>query len=416
MPSCDLPEPAAAFTELFHAHFHRVHVNLRRLGVPEDAVDDALQEVFIVVLRSRGVTLMSERAWILGVARRIAHRWRRGAARRRRLAEALSHEPNPPFDGTTAVLSQQAARLLETFLDRLDDDRRAVFVLAELEQLTAPEIAEALRLNLNTVYSRLRAARQAFDRSFARARLRDARSTGEAAATVLLSRARTAYAPGPGSQARALALLLPLLLTGGQAWAGSLAPRTAALVGKTTVWAGALGLIGVLAVGGFTGAPVAAAPRPRPPADDVAPVHAHAPAIVPDAAPGQRAPNLVKPPQVARTAPRRAPPPPVRAAKVADEGALRREADLLAAARAALRDGVPARAQALLDRHALEFPAGALVDERQLSQLLALCLMGQVQSARVLADRLARERPAMAARIAAACGELSETDAPPTGD
>ena len=47
------------------------------------------------------------------------------------------------------------------FLETLDDDRRAVFVLAELEQMTAPEIAEALNANPSTVYSRLASARKA---------------------------------------------------------------------------------------------------------------------------------------------------------------------------------------------------------------------------------------------------------------
>jgi len=90
---------STGFTELFKCHFQRVYTNLRRLGVPESAVDDALQEVFLVVLRRLGESpLHSERAWILGVARRIAHRWRRGAARQHRLAEALSHEPRESVD------------------------------------------------------------------------------------------------------------------------------------------------------------------------------------------------------------------------------------------------------------------------------------------------------------------------------
>jgi len=61
------------------------------------------------------------------------------------------------------VTRAEEVRLLHRILDRLDDDKRAVFVLAELEQMTAPEIAEALSVNLNTVYSRLRAARAAFE-------------------------------------------------------------------------------------------------------------------------------------------------------------------------------------------------------------------------------------------------------------
>ena len=64
-----------------------------------------------------------------------------------------------PFEGTAAA---QAARTLDRFLATLDEDRRAVFVLAELEGLSAPEIGEAVGVGINTVYSRLRVARQRF--------------------------------------------------------------------------------------------------------------------------------------------------------------------------------------------------------------------------------------------------------------
>ena len=59
-------------------------------------------------------------------------------------------------------------RVLQKLLDELDDDRRAVFVLAELEQMSAPDIADALGVNVNTVYARLRAARRDFEQGVAR--------------------------------------------------------------------------------------------------------------------------------------------------------------------------------------------------------------------------------------------------------
>jgi RNA polymerase sigma-70 factor (ECF subfamily) len=57
-------------------------------------------------------------------------------------------------------------------LAQLDIDKRTVFVLAELEQLSVPEIAEALGINLNTIYSRQRAARAQFDAALRRHRER----------------------------------------------------------------------------------------------------------------------------------------------------------------------------------------------------------------------------------------------------
>ena len=67
----------------------------------------------------------------------------------------------------------EALALLDRLLDRLDEPRRAVFVLAEIEQLPAPAIAEALDTNVNTVYSRLRSARQQIDQALARERARE---------------------------------------------------------------------------------------------------------------------------------------------------------------------------------------------------------------------------------------------------
>ncbi len=69
----------------------------------------------------------------------------------------------------------EAARLLRALLETLDEDKREVFVLAELEQMSVPEIAAALELNVNTTHSRLRAARRGFEQALARHRARDER-------------------------------------------------------------------------------------------------------------------------------------------------------------------------------------------------------------------------------------------------
>jgi RNA polymerase sigma-70 factor (ECF subfamily) len=66
-------------------------------------------------------------------------------------------------------------RVLHTLLEQLADERREVFVMADLEQLTMPEIAETLAINVNTAYARLRLARQEFEQALARHRARDGR-------------------------------------------------------------------------------------------------------------------------------------------------------------------------------------------------------------------------------------------------
>jgi RNA polymerase sigma-70 factor (ECF subfamily) len=140
---------------------------LRRLGVVDGAIDDALQDVYLVVLRR--ISGLHEgthpKAWLFAILLRVAGNYRRSQRRRGSTValteERLEADVAGPFD---QVAQHQARRILHSFLERLDDNRRATFVMAELEQMTAPEIGEALSANVNTVYSWLRTARQEFVR------------------------------------------------------------------------------------------------------------------------------------------------------------------------------------------------------------------------------------------------------------
>lgn len=159
-----------------HAYVARV---LRHLGLDAALVDDAVQEVFLVVHRRLASfdPSRSLRNWLFGISRRIASDYRRGTRKGSRPL-VLVADPNgsmPSHDNGTRM---ESARLVEQFLATLDDDKRTVFLLAEVEGMTAPEIAEVLRLNVNTVYARLRAARLAFERTIAAAEPRRAPWTG----------------------------------------------------------------------------------------------------------------------------------------------------------------------------------------------------------------------------------------------
>jgi RNA polymerase sigma-70 factor (ECF subfamily) len=148
----------------YKEHFAFVWRSLRRLGVPVQALDDAAQDVFIVALRRRAEFRgrSSYRTWLFGIAANIAREERRKGRRASSLEpidEALSSRQSSPLDHATDA---EAVRFVEAFLATLDDAKREVFILAELEQMPAPEIAEAVGAKLNTVYSRLRAAREAF--------------------------------------------------------------------------------------------------------------------------------------------------------------------------------------------------------------------------------------------------------------
>lgn len=166
MPA-DALAPAAErpFAELYRQHVAFVWRILRRLGVPDEAREDAVQEVFLVLHRRRGglAAEVSLRSWLFGTARRVAADVRRGQHRRERRVRALAVvEGEARHD--RPVARAEAADLVQRFLDRLDPDKRMVFVLADIEGMTAPEIADALEVKLNTVYSRLRAARAEFER------------------------------------------------------------------------------------------------------------------------------------------------------------------------------------------------------------------------------------------------------------
>jgi RNA polymerase sigma factor (sigma-70 family) len=72
-----------------------------------------------------------------------------------------------------SAAKSEAVRMLHAILDELEDDKREVFILSELEQMTVPEIAEAVGINVNTAYARLRSARTSFDEALERQRARE---------------------------------------------------------------------------------------------------------------------------------------------------------------------------------------------------------------------------------------------------
>lgn len=169
-------EPPADLARIYEEHFDFVWRSARRLGVPDSAVDDVVQEVFIVVHRQLASFegRSSMKTWLFGILRNLVLRQRRSWARRGR-EEALEESAVEGHEAGAddRLAESQARRVLHALLAELDDDKRAVFVLADLEQMSAPEIAEATGLKLNTVYSRLRLARAEMERALERHRARE---------------------------------------------------------------------------------------------------------------------------------------------------------------------------------------------------------------------------------------------------
>jgi RNA polymerase sigma-70 factor (ECF subfamily) len=140
---------------------------LRRLGVPADAVDDAAQEVFLIMAeRLSDIRENSERSFAFGTAIRVAHSARRRLARAPVSTEGEFGAGNfaaSPVPGPDELSDQKRAReLLNRVLDAMPLDLRTVFILFELEGLRSPEIAELVGVPLGTVASRLRRARENF--------------------------------------------------------------------------------------------------------------------------------------------------------------------------------------------------------------------------------------------------------------
>jgi RNA polymerase sigma-70 factor, ECF subfamily len=157
------------FGAIYEEHFEFVWRTLRRYGVPEAAMDDAIQDAFLVV-HSRLPTFegrSSLRTWIFGIARRVArdHRLSRAKWASADVLDALPVESSSPLATLETV---ERARLLERLLAGLAPERREAFILVKLEEMTILEAGEALGVNANTIYSRVRTACRELEEALAR--------------------------------------------------------------------------------------------------------------------------------------------------------------------------------------------------------------------------------------------------------
>jgi RNA polymerase sigma-70 factor (ECF subfamily) len=156
----ETPKVAISFDEVYSANVGFVWRVLRALGVPPTHLEDAAQDVFVVVHRRLGEFegRSAITTWLFAITRKVAASHRRKHGPRPALETDLVAHADP-FADTVRI---EAARTIAAILDRLDDDRRIVFALVELEQIPVAEVARVLDLNVNTAYSRLRLARADF--------------------------------------------------------------------------------------------------------------------------------------------------------------------------------------------------------------------------------------------------------------
>lgn len=354
------------FRELYDREFAFVWAAARRLGVPPAQQEDVVQDVFLTAYRRLdGLRFeVSARAWLHGVTRRIAARYRRTAARRdRRVAAVAAVARGAEASPQDRVL---AGLQLERSLARLSTGTRMAFEMAELLGMSAPEIAGELGIPVSTVYSRVRLAREQLERELG------GRLAGE------LGAARAHDAPPPAAAQRAWVVLLPgLTPTSAGITLGGLASARAAVMTTLVLAAGTLALA--------VGAP------PEPTAGGSPPA---APVSVSAAAPA-REPVDPPPPPTPPDDPRIAVATPVERGEPAPDR-LAAEVALLDRARAELARGALDGAGALLREHGRRFPDGALADLRGATEVELLCRQGAAREAEARATVLVAAHPGSA--------------------
>lgn len=162
---------ARTFLAIYYRHFRFVWSSVKYLGVRPDAIDDVVQDIFMVVhsklhtQRHPGAL----RSWIYGIVLRTVSTHRRSNRSRNELEARWGQaRVRPPATPEQLAERNEQVELLTSLLAELDEAKREVFVAVELEEMTVPEIAAALKISVNTAYSRLRAGRHAFEEQLAR--------------------------------------------------------------------------------------------------------------------------------------------------------------------------------------------------------------------------------------------------------
>jgi RNA polymerase sigma-70 factor, ECF subfamily len=158
------------FDALYAEYFPFVWRCLRGLGVPDAGLDDAAQDVFVVVHRQLPAFRANStvRTWLYGIVRNVASNQRRGRARKGQAEPLDERLPSQAQDPAERAQDAQAAAFVQRFVAKLDAKKRDVFLLVVLEEMSIPEVAAALSIPLNTAYSRLRLVRADFQAALAK--------------------------------------------------------------------------------------------------------------------------------------------------------------------------------------------------------------------------------------------------------
>jgi RNA polymerase sigma-70 factor (ECF subfamily) len=179
-----------AFRDFYRENVEFVWRAARRLGVDDGAVDDVVQHVFLVAHRHYNRTRFedlrtsrqSAKAWLFAILSHSVREYRRSTRRKSPHLSSPHTDPEtlegPGYLGPHEAFTQaEAAGIVRLLLEQLDQEKREVFVLGELQQFTITEIGEALGIKPSTASTRLQAARRAFERAALRYLLSTARKS-----------------------------------------------------------------------------------------------------------------------------------------------------------------------------------------------------------------------------------------------
>jgi RNA polymerase sigma-70 factor (ECF subfamily) len=147
---------------MFRAHHELIWRTLRRLGLSPDLAADTVQQAYLIAAeRLDDIRTGSERAFLFSTAIGLARtNFRR--SQRCQLQSDMDMHMDPGLKSEQLNNRCSALQLMDRIFAKTHPDLVAVFVLFELEGLSAPEIAQLIDIPVGTVASRLRRARSTF--------------------------------------------------------------------------------------------------------------------------------------------------------------------------------------------------------------------------------------------------------------
>ncbi|WP_437941059.1 RNA polymerase sigma factor [Sorangium sp. So ce341] len=427
------PPPRPSFEEVYTGLLRYVLRVLWRMGVPTRHLRDVAQEVFLVVHRRFGDydPRFSMKAWVASIASHLALRHQRLSRNRRELLARSEAEridvADPSDDAEQRFAQAETQRIVRALVQRIEDDRRVVFLLYELEGIEMREIAAALEISENTAWDRLRRARKEFAAAVMRlgARERDALGVHARSALAPLALAHGPLLlelgdarldlPGGLGELRWARLQARLALPEGEGaapagqaarafppgdaaaeavpgWEARRAPASLARAGIRVTRAKLAAAGAALFLGGAgtgAGALYAALPRPAPP--ESALVRGDVLAAVPASA---GAPAALADVPAALSSP--APAPPAATGAKAAIPPMDTDLTLIQRAIAALGAGRATEALEALDRHARSYPRSPRAQQRETLAIQALDQSGRRAEAAARAARFREAFPGSA--------------------